>query len=414
MRRLVQIAAIAAVLLAIGSAPLQAAGPYVNGQFRGRIAYSADGNHNDPDDWAASPVALAIFAEAGLKDRLVHFDYNCILPQTNPDWEKTHADSVLGAAKHYGYDLARFHDCRQDVEAATASIQRAIDDSSAENPLYFIVAGPMQVPLMGIEKSNPAKRPFVYCISHSRWNDGFAPTYQFAKTKRSVIPSGINWVQIADQNRLLSLSPYGRPAPMEAFAPYQWMRDSKHERVRFLWERLLVSTRPDPSDAGMAFFLATGDEQADPQKLRRLLDENIAPSPVAARNNVRLEAENFRELEGYEVEDRNDRTASHRLSVKRSGGSPARISTRYNEPYAPASGQFDVEIRFASEDASEVSGLQLSINGKAQNPAELASGQQPGWQTAVIRNVAISEGDTIALESKTPVRLDYIQLNAKG
>src|SRR5205823_4293556 len=31
-------------------------GPYVEGQFRGRIAYSADGNHNDPDDWAASPV----------------------------------------------------------------------------------------------------------------------------------------------------------------------------------------------------------------------------------------------------------------------------------------------------------------------------------------------------------------------
>jgi hypothetical protein len=40
----------------------------VDGKFRGRIAYSADGNHNDPDDWAASPVALAIFAEAGLRD----------------------------------------------------------------------------------------------------------------------------------------------------------------------------------------------------------------------------------------------------------------------------------------------------------------------------------------------------------
>ena len=44
-------------------------GPYVDGKFRGRIGYSADGNHNDPDDWAASPVALAIFAECGLRDR---------------------------------------------------------------------------------------------------------------------------------------------------------------------------------------------------------------------------------------------------------------------------------------------------------------------------------------------------------
>jgi hypothetical protein len=56
--------------------------PFESGKFIGRIAYSADGNFNDPDDWAASPVALAILAECGVKDRLVHFDYNCILPQT--------------------------------------------------------------------------------------------------------------------------------------------------------------------------------------------------------------------------------------------------------------------------------------------------------------------------------------------
>jgi len=36
------------------------------------------------------------------------------------------------------------------------------------------------------------------------------------------------------------------------------MRDSGDARVRWLWERMLVSTRPDPSDAGMTWFLATG------------------------------------------------------------------------------------------------------------------------------------------------------------
>src|SRR5262245_12127986 len=78
--------------------------PYSAGQFKGRIAYSADGNHNDPDDWAASPVALAILAEAGLKDRVVHFDYNCILPMTDADMEKKHADGVLGAMDRYGFN----------------------------------------------------------------------------------------------------------------------------------------------------------------------------------------------------------------------------------------------------------------------------------------------------------------------
>jgi hypothetical protein len=76
------------VLVWVGPAAADGGGPYQDGKFKGRIAYSADGNHNDPDDWAASLVALAIFAEAGLNDRLVHFHYNCILPETNAEWEK--------------------------------------------------------------------------------------------------------------------------------------------------------------------------------------------------------------------------------------------------------------------------------------------------------------------------------------
>jgi hypothetical protein len=160
-----------------------AAGPYENGKFKGRIGYSADGNHNDPDDWAASPVALAIFAECGLKDRVVHFDYNCILPQTDPEWEKTHAESVLGAAQRYGYDKSLFHDCRRNLDSAVASIARAINASSAGDPFYFIVAGPMEVPYLGIAKSDPQKRRHVYCISHSRWNDGFASKYTFTQAQ---------------------------------------------------------------------------------------------------------------------------------------------------------------------------------------------------------------------------------------
>ena len=217
-----------------------AGGPFVEGKFQGRIAYSADGNHNDPDDWIASPVALAIFAECGQKDRVVHFDYNCILPETNVEWEKIHAESVLGAVKHYGFNEKVFVDCRKNLEGALANLAKAIDESSAENPLYFIVAGPMEAPYLAIQKSQPEKRKFVYCISHSRWNDGFAPRYTFRHTKRSVIEQGINWVQIADQNRLLSLSPYGKPGPAESFASYHWIRDSAEAKVRFFWDRIQV------------------------------------------------------------------------------------------------------------------------------------------------------------------------------
>ena len=227
-----------AFVVSLTAGPAFPSGPFDGKTFRGRIAYSSHGNHNDPDDWAASPVTLAILAEAGAKNHVVHFDYNSILPQTDAEWER------------------------------------------------------------------------------NQWNDGFSPKYTFTHTKRSVIPSGVRWVQIQDQNRLLSRSRYGRPAEPQEFAPYFWMRDSDDSRVRFLWERLVASTRPDPSDAGMAYFLISGDEQADPAKLERLLDKHILPAPIGERRSVRLEAENFVDLEGYEVEYRNDREASHTLNVK--------------------------------------------------------------------------------------------------
>ena len=322
-----------------------AAGPYVDGRFQGRIAYSCDGNHNDPDDWIASPVTLAILAEAGLKDRLVHFDYNCILPLSNPEWERIHAESVLGTTDRYGFDKDVFFDCRKDRNGAVASIAKAINDSSADNPLYFIIAGPMEVPYQGIQQSDPAKRQFVYCISHSRWNDGFASKYKFTFTKRSVIDQDVHWVQIRDQNRLLSFGRYGRASTPEEFEPYFWMRDSDDANVRWLWERMLVSTRPDPSDAGMTYFLVSGDEECDPVKLKRLIEEQCIPAPTT-RRTVRIEAENFRHLEGCTLEDRNDKQASHALNTRLTGGTTGRIRTTFDEPFTGNSGHYDVEVRY--------------------------------------------------------------------
>jgi len=273
--------------------------PFDGKTFHGRIAYSADGNHNDPDDWAASPMSLAILAECGLKDRVVHFHYNCILPLTNPEWEKIHAESVLGTAERYGYDKSIFFDCRKELDKTVADITRMVNESSADNPLYFIVAGPMQVPVMGILKSDPDKRKHVFCVSHSNWNDGLVSRYTFTHTKRDIIETGVNWVQIPDQNRLLAQSRYGKPAKPEEFKQYFWMRDSTDSRVRYLWDRMVVSTRPDPSDAGMTYFLATGDESATPEKLKSLIEDHVVPPLVGARAKVRLEAENFITLDGF-------------------------------------------------------------------------------------------------------------------
>jgi predicted amidohydrolase len=399
------------LMLLSTAAMSHAGGPYQDGKFQGRIAYSADGNHNDPDDWASSPVALAIFHAAGLKDRLVHFDYNCILPQTDPQWEQIHAQSVLGAVERFAYDRSRFHDCRRDLEGALSSIARAINESSADNPLYFILAGPMEVPYLGIARSDPEKRKFVYCISHSSWNDGYSQRYKYTHTKRSVIEQDVNWVQIRPQHGLAT-SPYGRAALPEEWQPFHWMREARDTRLRWLWERLQVSTRPDCSDAGMAWFVATGDESGDPAKLRQMLEEHQLPQP-AVRKQVRLEAESFRRLDGCQVEYRNDRKASQSVQVALTAEKGS-IRTRFNEPHAIAQGRCDVEVRFFDEDGSQTR-YALRINGGPQGAAWESAGKGRGWTSRVVPDVPIQIGDEIAVEaSGKPARLDYVELRAKA
>ena len=382
--------------------------------FKGRIAWSCDGNHNDEDDWAASPVALAIFAEFGVKGRLVHFDYNNILPQTNPAWEKEHETSILGAIERYGYNRALFHDCRKNLDAAVSSIVRAINESSADNPLYFVLAGPMQVPFMGIEKSDPAKRKFVYCISHSRWNDGFAKGYTFANNKRAVIPTGVRWIQITDQNKRFATSPFGRPATEAEWTPWLWMRDSAVDNVRFLWDRMRATTRADCSDAGMAYFAASGDEEGDIAKLRQLVEKHSRPAPTNPRPYVRLEAENFLTLDNYVLEDTN-REASHRLHVKLAGSPKGRISIPFDQPYTAPRARYDAEVRYMAE-ANGGCRYTLLLNGRRQGkPWQSAAGKD--WQTQSIPGITVKSGDAIAVESEcqggAAGQLDYVHLTRK-
>lgn len=134
--------------------------------------------------------------------RLVHVDYSNILAKNDPRFYSEMAESVLGSAERYNISPSILFDCQKDLDRAVESIKSAINASSADNPLYYVLAGPMEVPFRGIEKSDPDKRKYVYCISHSRWNDGYAGSDQalHSHNKRDVIPSGINWIQIKDGN----------------------------------------------------------------------------------------------------------------------------------------------------------------------------------------------------------------------
>ncbi|WP_332910510.1 hypothetical protein [Algoriphagus boritolerans] len=43
---------------------------------KGRIAISSDGNEHDEDDWAATPMSLALLAARSLQDQLVVYTFS--------------------------------------------------------------------------------------------------------------------------------------------------------------------------------------------------------------------------------------------------------------------------------------------------------------------------------------------------
>ncbi len=159
-------------------------------------------------------------------------------------------------------------------------------------------------------------------------------------------------MQISDQNRYWSTSRFGREAKPEEWQPWHWMRDSADPNVRLLWDRMRVTTRADCTDAGMAHFLMTGDEDAEISKLQALLEKTSLPQPALAD-----------------------------------------------------SASYDIDARYAAQDSSS-SELLLFVNGRATGHSWSAQGTPHEWQSHIIRQVEVKKGDSLKVSSNGPVGLD--------
>jgi len=420
MKRSVQIMCGAAIIILLsGSALYSHSGPFDGKNFRGRIAFSSDGNYNDEDDWGAFPVAAAMLDAVGVTDKLVHVDYCNILLENDPRFHKEMAESVLGSAKRYNIPRSVLFDCQKDLDGAVESIKNAINASSADNPLYYVLAGPMEVPYLGIVKSDPAKRKYVYCVSHNSWNDGYTRNDQnlHNHNKRDVIPSGINWIQVKDGNRNLAHpGGVGKKSTPQQWRLYHWMRDSSDSRLGWIFTRLETELRADISDSTITYFLLTGDEDANLTKLKSLLNDKKIPTPMDPRDYVRFEAENFLALDNFEVEHRNDRRASQRLSVRLAGNGRGVLRTPFNQPYTAESDCYDVDVRYFDAKDGRCR-LALLVNGKRQGDTWFASENNDQWATKTISNVSVKSGDNIVVVARGRrdgyTKLDYVQFNRK-
>ena len=236
----------------------------------GRIAYSCDGNQHDHDDFAATPMSLALIKAAGLEKNLVHFDFSNHLGDNNIKMDSQMVVSAIGGAERFGCEKSVFFDGQTQLEKAIANFKDEGDKSSEKNPLYYICAGPMEVAWRCLNAVDPTKRKYIYVISHSDWNNNHSDTPQMTHTWKDMPALGVNVIDIIDQN----------PGTNRPYEEYAWLRDSSNPLLNWLWERGNSTGKKkfDPSDAGMAYYLLTGgpkggDEKCDPLKIKVILEK---------------------------------------------------------------------------------------------------------------------------------------------
>lgn len=268
---------------------------------------SSDGNEHDHDDWAATPLSLALLAASGLQDNMVLYTYSDHVwgsnqgHPTSPSGLNSYEhmrESALGSQKWFGFDNSRFVCAVDNAIVAYNAMRDEINKSSADNPLIIIAAGPMQVVGEGINLADKEKRQFVTLISHSGWNNRHSDnpskaewdqhsgwTFQEIIDNFSTTDGGnLKCVQILDQN--------GGPdylAFNSAKAKFDWIKNSEVRNNRlykpgawdWLYARIETCTKNngenfDPSDAGMIVFMLTGIEKTDPEMARKIM-ENPKP-----------------------------------------------------------------------------------------------------------------------------------------
>jgi hypothetical protein len=238
-----------------------------------RIAIDADGNYNDKDDWASTPMELALLAKRGLQSKLVHYSWANIIGPNDATFYNEMKTSTLGAADRFGFARAKFFDCRSNLPAAINSLRNQIDVSTSSNPLFVIAAGPMEVLWRAVNVSNSAKRQYVTVISHSNWNNTKTYPPTMTHTRADVEALGVNWIQIQDQNPLLHTRNSGSPN----WSPWFWLRDAAQARMRWIYDRMRVTGKPDVSDSGMVYYLLTNDASGTPSKFRNFFGDWISP-----------------------------------------------------------------------------------------------------------------------------------------
>ncbi len=271
------------------------------GYRENRIAISADGNsapdnnHKwqtaDPDDWAATPAALAILAKLKLQDKLVHYSYNNFVEApAGPDAENQMKISIDGAIQRWNFDSHLFFDVTKNLTDAKNHLKAELAKSTTEDPLYYVHMGPAEFFYQAVkevvDEGNGAALAHVYIISHSGYNNNHLrrPTHHTMAQTVEYSGSLLNYRKIKDQNG--DWDPHILWNSKTDFSPWYWLRDHSDPNLNWLYERMRAHAygKADISDAGMVYWLLIGDEDGNPSKFKEFIGEGIPTGPTTEQD----------------------------------------------------------------------------------------------------------------------------------
>lgn len=268
--------------------------PILHGQTipftSGRIIISADGNEHDEDDWAATPMSLALLAAYELQDRVMVYSFSDHTWGSNkekPGADAQMRESAFIGAKTFGFKKTKFIEAVTAPNYAIIEMTLQINQSSARNPLTIIAAGPMEVIGNSLNEADSTKLKYVRLISHSTWNNEHADKpyewethkgWTWEKIKASFGSKGLQMDHILDQNGGTDYD--GLKAKK---SEYDWIKSSSKKDGKpfekgswdWLYSRLEAAQKGDefdPSDAGMIIYLLTGKQKTSPQDVKAILE----------------------------------------------------------------------------------------------------------------------------------------------
>ncbi len=228
----------------------------------GRIAVVADGNSPDPDDLGGTAVTLALLRATGLEKRLVHYSHSCDLvrPKRISEQAERERHALMQSAcdvtarRWGGFDGLTFLDAKWHKDETVQDLAKAINASTANDPLWIIEAGEPDIIGYALEASSKEKHQFVKVVTHHPANDDAGDFY----TWQQILDFGVEEVRIPDQNIKLKVD----------IEEWDWAKNHPDPRIQWVWLQGKIAEvddvvrfqkgKWDCSDAGMILYWITG------------------------------------------------------------------------------------------------------------------------------------------------------------